>query len=425
MNELLIIVEREFLERVRTRAFVIGTLLFPLFMIGILLLPMVVEDSGQPRRVAVVDGAPAGVGNIFVEMLERREADENGAVTAASYMVERLTGAASRDSLNTRVMAEELDAYVILGDDILTSGEVTLRARNITNRILLRDIRVAATTAVQAQRLGAAGLQPEAIARLMDPVAVNTARITERGEEGGDATATFFVAYTLSFLMYFIIAMYGHSVMRSVIQEKVTRISEILVSTVRAVRLMAGKITGVSAAALLQIAIWAALVVVVVSQSAFLRERFGVSESTLEAFRIDPGIAVVLLALFVVGFLLYAALFAALGAAMSSEQEAQPFQMVLMLPLLVPLLFLGAITSEPNGTIASFLGYFPLTAPVALPIRLAAAPVDWSQVALSLGGMLLAGMAIAWIAGKIYRAGILATGKKASLSELVRWVRAA
>jgi ABC-2 type transport system permease protein len=425
VNELLIIVEREFLERVRTRAFVIGTLLFPLFMIGILLLPMVVEDSGRPRRVAVVDGAPAGVGNIFVEMLERREADENGAVTAASYMVERLTGAASRDSLNTRVMAEELDAYVILGDDILTSGEVTLRARNITNRILLRDIRVAATTAVQAQRLGAAGLQPEAIARLMDPVAVNTARITERGEEGGDATATFFVAYTLSFLMYFIIAMYGHSVMRSVIQEKVTRISEILVSTVRAVRLMAGKITGVSAAALLQIAIWAALVVVVVSQSAFLRERFGVSESTLEAFRIDPGIAVVLLALFVVGFLLYAALFAALGAAMSSEQEAQPFQMVLMLPLLVPLLFLGAITSEPNGTIASFLGYFPLTAPVALPIRLAAAPVDWSQVALSLGGMLLAGMAIAWIAGKIYRAGILATGKKASLSELVRWVRAA
>jgi ABC-2 type transport system permease protein len=425
VNELLIIVEREFLERVRTRAFVIGTLLFPLFMIGILLLPMVVEDSGRPRRVAVVDGAPAGVGNIFVEMLERREADENGAVTAASYMVERLTGAASRDSLNTRVMAEELDAYVILGDDILTSGEVTLRARNITNRILLRDIRVAATTAVQAQRLGAAGLQPEAIARLMDPVAVNTARITERGEEGGDATATFFVAYTLSFLMYFIIAMYGHSVMRSVIQEKVTRISEILVSTVRAVRLMAGKITGVSAAALLQIAIWAALVVVVVSQSAFLRERFGVSESTLDAFRIDPGIAVVLLALFVVGFLLYAALFAALGAAMSSEQEAQPFQMVLMLPLLVPLLFLGAITSEPNGTIASFLGYFPLTAPVALPIRLAAAPVDWSQVALSLGGMLLAGMAIAWIAGKIYRAGILATGKKASLSELVRWVRAA
>lgn len=427
MNELPIIVERELLERVRTRGFVIGTLAFPLFVVAILLLPTVGESSDRQRRLAVVDRAPAGVADIFAEALAREAGapGEAPAVAGTSYAVERVAPDTPLDSLNARVLTEALDAYVILEADILTSGQVALRARNITNRAVLRDVRVAATAAVQAHRLGAAGLDPASISRLMDPVAVSTARITETGEEGGDARSTFFAAYVLAFLMYFVIAMYGHSVMRSVIQEKVTRISEILVSTVRAVRLMAGKIIGVSAAALLQIGIWAALVVGVASQSGMLHERFGVPQSTLEAFRLDPGIGAILLALFVVGFLLYAALFAALGAAMSSEQEAQPFQMVLLLPLIVPLLFLGAITNEPDGSIATFLGQFPLTAPVALPMRLAAAPVPWTQIALSLAGMLLAGSVIAWIAGKIYRAGILATGKKASLSEIVRWIRAA
>jgi ABC-2 type transport system permease protein len=213
--------------------------------------------------------------------------------------------------------------------------------------------------------------------------------------------------------------------MRSVIQEKVTRISEILVSSVRATQLMAGKIAGVSAAALLQVAIWVIMVGLVVSRSDFLLARFDVPPAALEAFRIDPAIGVVLILFFVLGFLLFAALFAALGAAMSTEQEAQPFQMVLMLPLFVPLLFLGPITTDPGGSIATFLGLFPLTAPVAMPMRLAAAPPDPAAIALSMGLLLLTTAALAWVAGKIYRVGILATGKRPSLGELVRWVRAA
>lgn len=428
MSELLIIIEREFLERVRTKTFVIGTLLFPVFMAGVLLLPTIVEEPEGEREILVVDRTAAGLGDVFIEALTAapgRRSGGGGELAGIRYRVRQVDPDTDLDSLNALVLAEQVDAYVVLNPEILTEGVASLRARTITNQTVLRDIRSAATAAVQTERLRAANLEPAAVRALMQPVAIRTARITSRGEEGGGAQATFFTAYILAFLMYIVIAMYGHGVMRSVIQEKVTRVSEILISTVRPVRLMAGKIAGVSGAALLQIAIWAALVALVASQSELLQEQLGVSPETLEAFRLDPAITVVLLALFVIGFLLYAALFAALGAAMSSEQEAQPFQMMLLLPLIVPLLFLAAITSEPDGSIATFLGYFPLTAPVALPIRLAAAPADWGQVTVSLGIMLLAGIAISWVAGKIYRAGILATGKKASLSEIVRWIRAA
>lgn len=428
MSELLIIIEREFVERVRTKTFVIGTLLFPVFMAGVLLLPTIVEEPAGEREILVVDRTAAGLGDVFIEALSAapgRGSERGGELAGIRYRVREVDPDTDLDSLNALVFAEQVDAYVVLNPEILTEGVASVRARTITNQTMLRDIRSAATAAVQTERLRAADLEPAIVRALMQPVAIRTARITSQGEEGGGAQATFFTAYILAFLMYIVIAMYGHGVMRSVIQEKVTRVSEILVSSVRPVRLMAGKIAGVSGAALLQIAIWAALVALVASQSTLLQEQLGVSPETLEAFRLDPAITAVLLALFVVGFLLYAALFAALGAAMSSEQEAQPFQMMLLVPLIVPLLFLTAITAEPDGSIAAFLGYFPLTAPVALPMRLAAAPADWGQVAVSLSIMLLAGIAISWVAGKIYRAGILATGKKASLKEIVRWVRAA
>jgi ABC-2 type transport system permease protein len=463
MRELWIIVDREFRERVQTRSFAIGTLIFPVFMLAVFFLPTMFSDAGgREFNVAVVDRAPEGVGDVFVQALlasgamaealaapgdpgapvERTPDAEPApgaepAVTGAgrTYNVRRVAdpiGAADPEAgagvvaeLSRRVLAGELDGYIVLPADLLDGGHIVYRATSVANPYVLRDVRLAGTAAVQARRMGAAGLDPAVVQRLLAPVGVSAVRITATGEEGGDQQGTFLVAYLLAFLAYMVIAMYGHAVMRSVIQEKVTRISEILVSSVRATQLMAGKIAGVSAAALLQVAIWVVMVAAVLSRSEMLQARFDISPAAMEAFRLDPGIGLVLVLFFVLGFLLFAAMFAALGAAMSTEQEAQPFQMVLMLPLFVPLLFLGPITTDPDGSIAVFLGLFPLTAPVAMPMRLASAPPDAMGVALSLGLLLLATAAIAWLAGKIYRVGILATGKRPTMAELVRWVRAA
>jgi ABC-2 type transport system permease protein len=442
MREFLIIVEREFRERVQTRSFVIGTLVFPVFMLAVFLLPMLIRGSGpQQVELAVVDLTPQGLGPAFVQALHATAA-LGGPATAPeagpgadrpagpaspgrSYVIHQVSDPAALDGLNRRVLAAELDGLVVLPEDLLEGGTVVFRARNVGNLQVLRDIRLAGTAAAQAHRLGTAGLDPAVVQRLLDPVEVRSVRLTAAGDEGGDAQGTFLVAYMLAFLAYMVIAMYGHGVMRSVIQEKVTRISEILVSTVRSMHLMAGKIAGVSAAALLQVAIWVGMVALAMSRPGLLQERFGVSPSAMDAFRLEPSIGLVLVLFFVLGFLLYAALFAGLGAAMSTEQEAQPFQMVLMLPLFVPLLFLGAITTDPDGGIATFLGLFPLTSPVAMPMRLAAAPVDPALTATSLALLAAATIALAWVAGKIYRVGILATGKRPGLGELARWIRAA
>jgi ABC-2 type transport system permease protein len=278
--------------------------------------------------------------------------------------------------------------------------------------------------AVQAVRLRDAGLEVEEVAALVRPVSVDEAQITASGEEGGDAFTTFFFAYAVTFLIYFITFFYSLAVMRSVLEEKTNRISEVLVSSVPSSRLLAGKIMGVSAAAILQVGIWVLIVAIAVMNSDALTQRFGVPTEVFEAITIPVGAVVQFLAFFLLGFVLFSSMFAALGAAVTSEHEAQSYQFMLLVPLIVPMLFLAAITGEPTGRIATTLGMVPFTAPVAMPMRIASAPIPAWQIAASLLLIALTAMAVAWLAGKIYRIGMLSTGKKASLKDLGRWLRA-
>jgi ABC-2 type transport system permease protein len=417
---MLIIVRREFLERVRTRAFTIGTLAFPVFMVGIMVLPTVVGGGGEEKTLVLVDEAPAGIGDAFAGLLSVPPTAEDD----YRYTIERIAGPLEsvRAELNARVQAEEIDGYVALPPDLLDSNRVIYRASNIANRRVLRDVSRAASQATQGERLRKAGLEGAAVAELIRPIDVNEAQVTATGEEGRDFETTFWFAYLVAFLIYFMTVLYGTAVMRSVLEEKTNRISEVLVSSVRAQNLMLGKILGVSAAAVLQVAIWGAMMVLLVTQSDRMAELIGVPPETLSSLSIAPANAVLFALYFIVGFLLYAALFAALGAAMTTEQEAQSTQMVVMLPLIVPLLMLGAITNEPLGTVATVLGLIPLTAPIAMPMRIATAPIPAAQTALSLALLVLALLVLAWLAGKIYRIGILATGRKATLSEIGRWL---
>jgi ABC-2 type transport system permease protein len=422
MREILIVLQREFLERVRSRAFLIGTLAFPLLFIALMAMPAMVEDRAEERRIVVVDDAPAGVGERFERILTAER--EDGA--ANTYDVERTDGtfAGRREELNARVLDETIDGWVALPAGVLEDNQIHFRASNIANRTVLRDLRNAASQAVQSVRLERAGLDVTEIASLVRGVDVDEAQITASGEEGGGAFSTFFFAYGVTFLIYFITFFYSLAVMRSVLEEKTNRISEVLVSSVPASRLLAGKIMGVSAAAILQVGIWLGIVTLAMSRSDTLIERFGIPAEVFAAMSIDPLTLAQFLAFFLLGFVLYSSLFAGLGAAVTSEHEAQSYQFILLIPLILPLLFLSAITGEPTGRIATTLGLIPFTAPIAMPMRIASAPIPAWQIAGSLLGILVAATIVAWIAGKIYRVGMLATGRKASLRDLRRWLRA-
>jgi ABC-2 type transport system permease protein len=423
MPELLLIIRREFIERVRSRAFVIGTIAFPLFLVAVMALPRLVDRGGSERLLAVVDEAPGTVGDNFVAALAAPPEDE----TQNSYTVERLAGdfEALREELNARVQREEIDGYVVLPAAVLDDGRVLYRARNIASFTVLRDIRQAATRATQAERLRLAGLERTELLSLLRPAEVESARITTAGTEGAGAESTFWIAYIVAFLIYFMVAFYGMSVLRSVLEEKTTRIAEVMASSVDSTHLMMGKIIGVGSAALLQVAAWVAVLFLVASRSGSLASRFGLPADALGPISVEPGQVLVYLAFFILGFFLFAAIFAALGAAVTSDQEAQSLQMVGMVPLFVPLLFLVPVTTDPLGPLARTLGLIPFTAPIAMPMRLAAAPIPAAEVVASLLLLAVAVVLVAWLAGKVYRIGILSTGRKPTLSELVHWLRTA
>jgi ABC-2 type transport system permease protein len=423
MRDVLLIIRREFHERVASKAFVAGTLLFPLLMIGLMLLPALVGRSGSDWHLALVSEAPPEVADAF------RASLTSGPATAEShrYTLEPVDVPVSeaRERLSARLNAKELDGYVALPADVLESGSIVFRARKGGSFEVIRDLRIAGTRAVQSERLRRSGIDPAAVAALVAPVEIDEARITERGEQRGGAFSTFLTAYIVAFLIYIMTTLYGVAVMRSVLEEKTNRIAEVLMSTIRASSLMAGKIIGVGSAAVVQVFIWAAITAVVVIVSPRLGGGFTLPDAVLEALQVPVGTGVLLFLYFLLGFFLYASVFATVGAAVTSEQEAQSVQFIALIPMIAPMLFLQSILNAPLGPLATALGVIPFTAPITMPMRMAATPVPPLEIAASLAFLALGIAAVAWVAGKVYRVGILSTGKKPTLAELARWVRSA
>jgi ABC-2 type transport system permease protein len=420
VHDAILIVRREFRERVASRSFLIGTVIFPLIMIGLILLPKLVGSGGTERTIIVINDGPAGVGAAFAAALGATptSADEN------TYDVKVVPGpyTAVRESLNSQVERKEIDGYVVLPAEVLTSGTIMFRARNVGSFAVMRDLRSAGTRAVQSERLKTAGISAQAVAALIAPVNVDEAKITSRGEERGGALSTFLAAYVVAFLIYVMTTLYGVAVMRSVLEEKTNRIAEVLMSTIRASHLVFGKIVGVGSAAVTQVIIWAAILTLFVTQSHRLGDRFALPDSIMQALRVEPLTGVLLFLFFLLGFFLYASVFATVGASVTSEQEAQSVQFIALLPLISPLLFLESILNAPLGRTATTLGLIPFTAPIAMPMRMASSPVPPIEIAVSLVLLACAIAVVAWIAGKIYRVGILSTGKRPTLAELGRWV---
>jgi ABC-2 type transport system permease protein len=422
MSEVWIVLKREFNERVRTKSFLLATFLFPAFIIAIYTLPFLMGGDKVTRTVVVVDEGPGGVAQMVAAALSADLPEREG----RSYKVEVLRQplAQAQAGLRERVTNKEIDGYLHIPADVVATSKVSYRARNVSNLDVMTDMRRAATQAVQETRLRTAGLQATDVRALLRPVEVNTARVTATGEEGGSALVTFFAAYGMAMLMWLMVFLHGVNVMRSVLEEKTNRIVEVLVSSMKASHLMLGKILGVGLVALLQVAIWGVLITVGLKLAG---RAFGSGGAAgiISSLKLTPTAGFTLLAFFVLGFFLYAAVFAAIGAAVTTDQEGQQFQTFAMVPMMLPVLFFTKVIGDPMGTTATVLGLIPFTAPVANAMRLGSTEIPAGQVAASLALLAVTTLFVGWLAGKIYRFGILSTGKKASLAEVGRWLRAA
>jgi ABC-2 type transport system permease protein len=414
MREVLLIARREYLERVRSRAFLMMTILFPL-MIGLL-----IGGSIFASKLG------SGVKNIAIAsnktVLARAVAAEMHAESAQAKPPEVVAPAsdADRAALNKRVEDKTLDGYLWLEQRPgAAAPEVSFISRSAGDLFSLGGMEGAVDRGLEREQLMQHGASSAEITAMQRHAEIQTMQIREGRLVPSNSVKSFFGAYAMMFLIYFTVVFYGMNVARSVVEEKTSRIFEVLLSTVQPQSLMAGKLLGVGAAGLTQMTIWVLLVSAIVSTSAGA----SLGPEGLAAFGIHPQQIFFLVAYFLLGFFFYSAIAAAVGASVSSEQEIQQFSMVIVAPLTVGMVLITYITSNPAALPVVLLSLFPPCAPIVMFLRMSSQmPPAW-QIALSMVLMLLFIWAAIWIASRIYRVGILMYGKRATLPEILRWMR--
>lgn len=422
MRELLIVLQREFVERVRSRSFVVSTLLTPLFLAGFAL----VSAGGggtDTFRLVIVDETPSALGRSAAEALNRDNAPGQDIIIATAVPG---TAVARRDSLDAAVFTGEIDAYLRVPAEVERGGAAELRAEAAVEGATRRRIAGVLTSAAQAERLEEVGLDTGQLQRILAPVEIQSVRLAAEGDREVLSGAELALSLITGFFLYFLILLYGTQVMQSVQEEKNNRIAEVLVSSLRAQNLMLGKVLGVGAAALLQVGIWVALGYAIFAFREPLQQfglPLGSVEDTLR--EAGPGMLVASLLYMLLGFFLYATMFAAVGAAAPTTEDAQRFTVPLIFPLVIPMLLAESVVTAPDDTAAVVASWVPLTAPLIMPMRLGAGGGSAAEVGGTLLMLVASVLAVGWIAGKIYRVGILSTGKRPTLGELARWLRAA
>ncbi|HZM86658.1 MAG TPA: ABC transporter permease [Blastocatellia bacterium] len=431
MKKVLIIIKREYLVRVRTRAFMIGTIISPLLMIALIALPIFFATrGGGDRRVTVLD--QSGDPELFDAI--KRSLDARG--SGEEELNRRDPGVGTTRYVLTRKLVapgEDLDAlqqqyavqadkdpdstYMILRPGGLEKFEPEYFAKN-TSDFSIGTLERAINDAVSGLRLKRAGLDQATINLYTRRVELNRKKVTSGGgvEEGG--RADFVVAFVMLFFIYMSVLIYGLFVMRGVIEEKQSRIVEVLVSSVRPTQMMLGKVIGIGLVGLTQIAVWAL--------SALLLTTVGVSVFASRGMTM-PNIPISLLIYFVVffvlGYFLFATLYALVGSTVSSEEEAQQAQIPVTMLLIVPMVIFNMIIANPTSTASIVLSMIPFFAPTLMMMRIAVVNPPFWQILLSMGIMVATILLCVWIAARIYRVGILMYGKRPSIAELGRWLR--
>ncbi|HYE95009.1 MAG TPA: ABC transporter permease [Rubricoccaceae bacterium] len=437
MSKIFLIARSELLRRVRSKTFVLTTLLAPLLIVAATLLPILVVVLTQDdtvRTVALVNqtGEPA-------------LADSVAAALPDGFRV--VQPALPLDSLRARVLRGGLDGFLVLPRGLLAGTEEAAYYSRGAGLGAQEGVRSAVRDAVRLHRIRAAGATDAVIAALDAPVALSLVTVTERGDEADTAFVSIIVGMMMGLLIYIAVLIYGITVMRGVIEEKTSRIVEVIASSARPFELMMGKVLGIGATGLVQFATWGALLVVLGAVAGpLLALTMGAAADPAAlgagmpgrppAPEVDPAalaeaIAAVLapgrlltfVAFFLGGYLLCAALFAAVGSAVEQESDAQTLQLPVMLPLLVPMFFLQYVIDRPDAPLSVGLSLFPFSAPMLMTVRMAMTAVPLWQVGLAFLLLALSFVGLIWVAARIYRVGILMYGKKATLRDLWRWAR--
>jgi len=417
VHKVWVVVRREFIERVRTKWFWIGTILGPLLMIGLIGLQILLASRGAgDRTIAVVDGTTGGFGQRLTGQL--------GTAIPRFHLTRIAAAPGVADSLFQAVVDQRLDGYLLVSDSTLEQGVAEYRGSNVSSIADMEQLEGSLRRLVFAARLEREGIDTAVVQRAEIRVRLATNRISGRKLTGQSGAQSFMTGFGMAILLFVAILMYGVNVMGSVLEEKTTRVVEVLVSSLRPFQLMVGKVLGAGAVGLVQLTVWLG------SAKLLSQQRFAGAEAAAPGTGFQfPEIPALTLVIFVVyfllGYFLYAAIYAAVGSMSSTEAEARQAQVPVQLVLMIPYISFFSLLNDPNSSLAVWYTMIPFWSPIATPVRWGATPIPVLELVASIVILTVTVILVMWIASRIYRVGILMTGKRPSVKELVRWVRAA
>lgn len=420
MHKVWAVIRREFVERVRTKWFWIGTILGPLLMVGIIGFQflMAARAPGE-RRITVVDGTTSGFGQRLTAQL--------GSAVPRFHLQRVSPGAGVADSLLGEVVAKRVDGILLVNDSTLEYGTAEYRGSNVSSIADMEQLENTLRRLIFAARLEREGIDTLLVQKAETPVRLTTRKISGSKLTGESGASSFITGFGMAILLFVAILMYGVNVMSSVLEEKTTRVVEVLVSSLRPFQLMIGKVVGAGAVGIVQLGVWitSAKLLTAASHQFTAATAAGSAGPGFQFPQIPTLTLVIFVAYFLLGYFLYAAIYAAVGAMSSTESEARQAQVPVQLVLMIPYISFFALLNDPNSTLAVWMTLIPFWSPIATPVRWGATPIPVIQLAASLAILLATVVLVTWIAARVYRVGILMTGKRPNLKEVMRWVRAA
>ena len=412
MNKALVVARWEYLEKVKSKAFLIGLLLTPMIMIGMGVIPslLATQEDTTTKAIGVIDET-GQIGRAFADRMEGRYTLKN---RQPNYVVQLIASGASLPELiqqaDRRVQNGELEGYCIVHGEAKADTIVDYRSLSVGDFVLQSRLEENLRSVISEKRAAARGVSPELLKELQVRLDLKTVKLSKTGkEEEGDFLKVFFSAYVFMMMLFMLIVGSGQALVRSVIEEKTNRIVEVLVSSCSSTQLMAGKVLGLSALGFTQIGFWSLL-------GAAATAGFGIQV-------IPPASGLLLIVYFILGYLLYAGIFIAAGSPLSTEQAAQQVTSYLVLLLIIPIVLALPAMKNPDAPWIKVLTFIPVLTPTMMALRIPIQmPAVW-EILATVGLMIVSIWAVMVAAGRIFRIGILMTGKTPNVAEIFRWIK--
>ena len=449
MRKFLAVARREYKKVVLSWTFLIGTLLAPVIAAMFAVVPMLIFSiNGGAQRIALVDLSGGRVAERMKENLAPEKIAEKAKKAAADNLQkldasqeERIRNSATqfgesfifadydaggknleqiRRELNGQIQENRLDAYLIIPPDFDAAGaKFEFYSRNTGDFVTNSTLEDALNDAVRSERLARANISEAQLAELSRKVTFEKTKVSERGEEK-DEDGKFASAFIIGLLIYITLAIYGQMILGAIVEEKETRIAEILFSSARPFELMMGKLVGVGLAGLTQLSIWlfSAIILFVFGFAVFASMGIGLSIPN-----VTPLSVAYYLIFFLIGYFIYATIFAFIGSMVTTAQEGGQFAMIPVIILLCGFYCIFPIIRDPNSTFSFWVSVAPFLAAVTMPVRIAVETPPFWQIAFAVLLNIAAIFGLVWLASRVYRVGMLMYGKRATLPEVWKWIR--